>query len=117
MVLLSPLLLILLPFLILSGGGISTFYRSFRRDRPLIIEVTSSIVAIRNLDADGEGQYYDLLRPRDAVYEVKFVAHSGNLVIRAKGHEMIDCHLFSDPRTTQWAADVLREALGLTQSN
>jgi hypothetical protein len=113
LILLSPLILVVLLLLLIGGGDWFALYRTIRSaGKPLIIEVTGGILAIRNIVIDGDVQP-DITRPRDKVYEVKFVSHSGNLFIRAHGHEIIDCRPFDDPLVVQWVAQVLRAALGL----
>lgn len=51
--------------------------------------------------------------PRDRIRDVKFVSHSGNLVVRAHGQEMFDEHLHDDLRVTAWIVERLRRHLTL----
>jgi hypothetical protein len=50
---------------------------------------------------------------RAAVYDVQYVAHSGNLVVRIHGSEMLEIRPSRDPRVLTWIAQELRRALGL----
>jgi hypothetical protein len=79
--------------------------------RPMIIEVTGPSLSLLNIEIDGT--YQDVIRPRESVYELRFIEHSGNLFIRAHGQEIIDCRPFRDPRMLRWLANVLVQALGL----
>ena len=73
--------------------------------------ITAIPQPLRNVFCDQEVR--DVERPRAAVYEVKYVGHSGNLFIRARGHDVIDFRPVKDPAALRWIAGVLREALGL----
>lgn len=50
-------------------------------------------------------------RPREAIYEIKFVKHSGNLFIRAHGHGIVECRPHRDPKVVEWIAERLNAAL------
>jgi hypothetical protein len=53
--------------------------------------------------------------PRARIHEVKYVSHSGNLVIRAHGREMVEWRPTEDAQTLRFVAARLRQALGLPQ--
>ena len=53
-------------------------------------------------------------RPRSAIYEVKFVPHSGSLFIKATGFAFIECQPHHDSRVVEWIAARLNEALGFS---
>jgi hypothetical protein len=110
-ILFAPLLLLVILF----SGDLDALRRPLRAIRrafrPMIIEVTATTLSLLNVEIDGHPQ--DLLHPRDQVYDVRYVQHSGNVVIRVHGQEMIDCRPFKDPRMLQWLADVLCQALEL----
>jgi len=50
---------------------------------------------------------------RENVYDVQFIRHSGNLIIRVHGSEMIEFSPSNDPRVKEWMAAELRRTLGL----
>ena len=79
---------------------------------PTVLEVSGTRLFLQNVNIDGAVQ--DVERARDAVYEVKYVAHSGNLVIRARGRDIIDFRPVDNPAALEWIAGLLREALGLS---
>jgi len=111
LLLISPLALLLLCLV----GGLDALKLPIRiirgAFRPRIIEVTATTLSLLNIDINGRPE--DMIRPRQDVYEVRFVEHSGNLFIRTRGHEIIDCRPFHDPRILRWLADTLRKTLGL----
>ena len=82
------------------------------RRRPSAIELTADTLRIRCFDAAGE-KLRKISLARSQIYDVKFVPHSGNLVIRCHTENMIECRPIADPIVLQWIADVLREALHL----
>jgi hypothetical protein len=53
-------------------------------------------------------------RPREAIYEIKFVKHSGNLFIRAHGHGIVEVRPHRDPKVVEWIAERLNAALGVS---
>ena len=63
--------------------------------------------------ADAESM--TLIRPRDKIYEIKYVSHSGNLVIRTHGMDMIDIRPFHNVELMKWLTDELRQALGFAE--
>ena len=79
--------------------------------KPMIIELTATTLSLLNVDLNGRP--LDLIRPRKDIYDVRFIEHSGNLFIRAHGHEIIDFRPFHDPRILRWLADTLRQMLDL----
>jgi hypothetical protein len=104
-----------LPYVVpagLVGANLAPLVRRiWGGTRPAVFEVSGRSLSLRNVYCDNQVRDFD--RPRDAVYEVKYVSHSGNLMIRARGHELIDFRPVKDPAALQWIAGVLREALGL----
>ena len=46
---------------------------------------------------------------------MKLVPHSGNVVIRARGHEMFDMRLHDSPAVSTWIVQTLRCHLGLEE--
>jgi hypothetical protein len=81
-----------------------------RLGRPVVIELTMQRLSFRNLGGKEEGRDRDL--PRDAVYEIKAVSHSGMLVVRARGHDMFEGRVSEELRQTEFVAALLREAMG-----
>jgi hypothetical protein len=96
--------------------GLVLLYRVFVANfGPAVIEVFDEAVILRNVETRTESRAdtRDFVRPRAAVYEVKYVSHSGNLVVKARGHEMIECRPVRRPEALEWIAARIREALGL----
>ena len=83
------------------------YYR--RLSAPMIVEVTPKAVVFQNLTHENPIQSL----PRDQIYDVKYVSHSGNLVIRARGHEIIEWRPVQHERELVRMALFLREAIGL----
>jgi hypothetical protein len=112
LLLLSPLALLL----ILISADPEAFRLPIRVIRsafkPMIIELTATTLSLLNVDLNGRP--LDLVRPRKDVYDVRFIEHSGNLFIRAHGHEIIDIRPFHDPRILRWIAQTLRQTLGIS---
>ena len=83
----------------------------FRSAKPRSIELTTTVLILVNILMEEEKTV--VTRSRSQIYDVKFVPHSGNLVIRCHTENMIECRPIADPIVLQWIADVLREALHL----
>jgi hypothetical protein len=79
------------------------------RTPPIQIELDAFRLTLRGLDPSL--QLAEAAVPRRAIYEVKFAPHSGNLVIRAHGFEMIDFRPVDNDRAMRWIADTLQEVL------
>lgn len=97
--------------------GVAAGMYLWKSRKPVIIELTSSELIFRNAPfSRHEGQSHvqrDLFLPREGIYDVKYVAHSGHLVIRIRGRELIETRPLPDPRLLQWLATELRAALSL----
>jgi len=112
LVLVSPLWLLLIV-MSADPDAVTTPIRAIRRTfRPMIIEITATTVSLMNVDLENSSKC-DLVHPRKDVYDVRYVGHSNNVVIRVHGQEMIELRPFKDPRMQQWLADVLVQALRL----
>ena len=79
--------------------------------KPKVIEVTASDLILTNILVEDENNV--ITRPRSQIYDVKYIGHSGNLVIRCHTANMIECRPVTNPIVLQWLAGVLREALQL----
>ena len=100
--------------LVLALAAATKFVRSSRR--PVVIELTADELLLENvrLAFSEKGEVPQRLRfARRSVYDVQFVAHSGNLVFRIRGTEMVEIKPARDPRVLAWIATELRRALGL----
>jgi hypothetical protein len=100
--------------LMLCLGAATTLIKSSRR--PVVIELTADELLLENvrLMFSETGEVAQRLRfARRSVYDVQFVAHSGNLVFRIRGSEMVEIKPARDPRVLAWIATELRRALGL----
>ena len=80
----------------------------FKFSKPLVVELNLDSLTLRNYAPPGEE---DPVRPRDQVYEVKFIPHSGNLVIHSRNMEMIEFRPCPDAAVLRWMADTLTAAL------
>lgn len=84
--------------------------------RPAVIELTSDELRLDNVRpkfSDKGEQPRRLRFARARVYDVQYIAHSGNLVFRIRGSEMVEIQPARDPRVLGWIAQELRRALGL----
>jgi hypothetical protein len=110
-ILISPIVL-LVTLVTADLGALRGIKRAFRRARaPTIIEVAGPTLSLLNIET--EETYQNIIRPRKDIYDVRFIEHSGNLFIRAHGHEIIDIRPFHDPRILRWLAQTLHQALEL----
>lgn len=89
---------------------VGTVVGVLKQTKPTVIEVTADALVFRNVFVQ-EG--YEVIRPRSEVYDVKYVTHSRNLVVRCHTMNMIDCRPVRDEATLRWLAEVLREAMGI----
>lgn len=85
------------------------------RRKPPEIELTSDKLSIRWIGIQS-GKLAKFILPRSQIYDVKYAEHSGNLVIRCHGHEILESRPVSDPIILQWIAAELREALHLSKA-
>ena len=97
------------------GGVRITIPPRFSIGSPSIVELDDTALYLRNILSDPSSQEtgLNLDRPRRDLYEVRFVGHSGNLFIRAHGHQIIDCRPHRDPKVVEWIAEELNRLLGL----
>ena len=77
--------------------------------RPTIIEVTVDRLRFANV-CHGQPEL-DRTIPRWDVTDVKYVRHSGYLVVHARGQQMYELAFRRDPALMMWLADTIREAL------
>ena len=87
------------------------------RRRAAVIEVTPTTVRLENTGPvvgtapeQAAGTHH---LPRELVYDVRYVEHSGHVIIRIRGHELIEFNPVRDRRANAWIAKELRRALGL----
>jgi hypothetical protein len=83
--------------------------------RATVIELTADALRLENIrPALSEDPPFPrkFVIPRKDIYDLKFVTHSGNLFIRARGREMLEFRPINDAPTLRWIADELRRALG-----
>ena len=105
---------IIVLFLLLGAGDALFFYRGLLRvGRAMVIEVNEDSLSFLNTPMGDQRR--DVVLPRRDVYAVKYVGHSGNLVVRAHGHEMLDWRPFRSPHMLEYVARLIREALGLEE--
>lgn len=97
------------------GVACAAVVSSWRR-RSVVFEVTGSALRSDNVRplfrVDGGGAR-TLRYPRGDVYDVQFIEHSGHLLVRVRGREMLELKPSTDPRVVRWLAEELRRALGL----
>jgi len=111
LLILSPLALLLI-FITADPEAFRLPIRVIRSAfKPMIIELTATTLSLLNVDLNGRP--CDLIRPRKDLYDLRVIEHSGNLFIRAHGHEIIDIRPFHDPRILRWIAETLRQILDL----
>lgn len=91
---------------------IATAWREVRYRRVVpALELNAHALIVRRLIPNDSKP--ERLLPRSKVYEVKYVSHSGKLVIRCRGEEMIELRPMRDPIVLSYVADVLHESLEL----
>lgn len=92
---------------------IATFVAAWLRHRrlsePVIIEITRDQVVFLNLNEHAKAQSF----PRDRIYDVKHVIHSGCLVLRLRGMDMFECRPTPHNTEIEQIAGFLRTVLGL----
>jgi hypothetical protein len=89
--------------------GVATALVRRRIGRPMVIEVDDRHFSVTNLNP-AEPQD-DPCYPRADVYDVKFVSHSGNVVVHARGHEMLELRPRPTEDVNRWLAAALHDAL------
>jgi hypothetical protein len=95
---------------------VATVAGTMRLRRPMRIDVTPDALVLENVMPfmSTEMAAARVMRyPRHKVYDVQFVGHSGNVIIRVRDNEMIEFSPSTDPRLKSWLAQELRRALGL----
>jgi hypothetical protein len=80
----------------------------FRFSRPIIIELNAHSLTVHNFDP---GTREDPTVPRERVYDIRYVPHSGNLVIHSRYLDLIECRPCPDPEVLKWMAETLMAAL------
>jgi hypothetical protein len=102
--------------LLIVAGGFGVFTRfALLRGRPLVLEVTASEVKVGNAQPvlwTGAPVTHTLNYPRAQVYDVQYVPHSRNIVLRVHGSEMMEFRPTQSPDLNRWIAQQLRRALG-----
>jgi len=99
-----------------GGLRITLPKRVLRFLAPTVITLDAQTLRLKNVPyATGDTRHgsVDVDRPRAAVYEMKYVGHSGNLFIKAHGYEFVDCRPHRDSKVVEWVAQQLNDALGL----
>jgi len=104
---------------ILAGGGVCigiAVLIGWQWRRPGFIELTPLHLRLRNirlyqLPQNSGARAADVRYPRDLVYDIHYVSHSGNIVIHVRGYEMIELRPSPDPHTVRWIAEGLSAAL------
>ena len=76
---------------------------------PMVVQVTATAVVLENLSHEMPTHTV----PRDLIYDIKYVSHSGNLVIRARGQEILEWRPVENERELLRISLFLREAIGL----
>jgi hypothetical protein len=88
-----------------------------RLAKPLIIDLTADELVLRNVLSQQREEIRMKCRYRRSdVYDVKYVSHSGNIVIHAHHHELLELRPINDARVLEWIARTLREALWPSQA-
>jgi len=93
---------------VVAGVLILAIFRR-RLGRPMVIELDARELRLLNVNP-GEPEPDRTFRRAD-VYDVKFVRHSGNLVVRVHGQEILEVRPSDDPAILEWLADTLHRAL------
>jgi hypothetical protein len=83
-----------------------------RLAEPIVVEVTGTELRFSNLDGDSK----DAVLPRGKIYDVKYVSHSGCLVVRMRAMDMAEFLLTPDKREMEEIAGFLREVVGLGET-
>lgn len=81
---------------------------------PVTIELDATELRIDGVinsfdDSSDHGRTH--VRPRDKVYEIKAVRHSGNLFVKAHGFPFLECQPHRDFKVVEWIAARLNEAM------
>ncbi len=99
--------------IILTVGIVNGWTIIRDRRRTPEIKLTTDTLSIRYFFIPS-GNLIAIDLARSQIYDVKYVTHSGNLVIRCHHQEMSQFCPSSDPIVLQWIADRIREALKLS---
>jgi hypothetical protein len=104
--------LVFLPGALALIFGLWAVPKTMRRPPiPRTIEVTAEALIFTNVMIEEEQTI--ITRPRREIYDVRYVSHSGNLVVHCHKMNMVECRPVRDPIVMKWIAAVLREALCL----
>lgn len=87
----------------------AVWFHKRRLDRPVVIEVTPATLVFANLTY----RPVNVSLPRDEIYDIKHVAHSGQLVVRRRGKDLVEVQPIADQEELQRIAAFLRDATGL----
>ena len=90
---------------------------SMSRQKPVTLRVTRKYLRmehVRPLYPSRAVLEKRLSYPVSEVHDLHFVPHSGNIVVRVYGEEMIEFQPSPSPEVNLWVADELRRALGLS---
>jgi len=102
--------------MLIGAGAAGIHFWTLRRHRHKSpsLELTRDALRIEFLMHEpAPAKWFRKSYARASIYEVKFVEHSGNLVIRARGHEMLELCLTANRDLHREAAEILRNALSL----
>jgi hypothetical protein len=80
-----------------------------RLSRPIILELADNQLTASNLDTSPRIRHIDL----EGVYEIKYVDHSKNIVIRRRGREIFEIFVTPDAAEGKRIASFLGDAAGL----
>jgi hypothetical protein len=95
-----------------AGSHFWTLHR--HRHKPPSLELTRDALRIQFLMHEpAPAKMFRISLPRATIYEVKFVEQSGNLIIRARGREMLELCITANRDLHREAAEILRKALSL----
>jgi hypothetical protein len=101
---------------LLAPVGVWAGLLVYRSRAPIRVEITRDRVAVVGWkpptgDDDPFGSTPDW--PRGDVYQVRYVAHSGAIVIRVRDRELFEFRPLPDPHALRWIAEELCRELGL----
>jgi hypothetical protein len=104
--------LVVMPSILIFAVSFWAVPKMMRKaEMPRTIEVTAESLVLTNILVEEEQTI--ITRPRGEVYDIRYVAHSGNLVIHCHKMNMVECRPVRDPIVLKWIAAVLRDAMAL----
>jgi hypothetical protein len=96
-------------------GGIVAILQRLRRDPTIIIELGPERLRLHNISPvmspDTTRIEQSLSYSRDRVYDIHYVDHSGNVIVRVRGEEMVEFRPSRDPRINRWIGEQMQAAL------